>query len=236
MWVWAAPTLGAAFTVGERLDFKVYLEFVLGGDAVMAVKEGEDVGGHRCVRLVSEARSTPTVDMFYKVRDRVESWRDEAGFSRRYSKQLSEGKYRVNKRVEYLPEQGLALLFHRGRDVPDTQVVQGRVYDVLNAFYAVREMPLEVGRSVWLDLHDIDKRYQLEVKVLRRETVDVPAGSFRCVVIEPMLQSAGLFRREGGMQIWLTDDERHLPVLMKSQLYFGRVWAKLVAYRRGDQG
>jgi hypothetical protein len=224
------------FTIGERLDFKVYLEFVLGGDATMSVKAIEDVNGHTCIRLASEAHSTPTVDAIYKVRDRVESWRDAGGgFSRRYVKKLREGKYRDDKRVEYSVEDSLAFLFRGNRDIPETLSVAGEVHDVLTAFYAMRERDLQVGKSEFIDLHDINKRYQLEVKVLRKESVEVPAGRFDCIVVEPELQSAGLFRKEGELQVWLTNDRYRMPVLMKSKLYFGRVWAKLVGYRRGDE-
>ena len=224
------------FTIGERLNFKVYLEFILGGDASMSVKGIEDVNGHSCQRLVSEAHSTPTVDAFYKVRDRVESWRDlQFGFSRRYVKTLREGKYKDDKRVEYATEDSLAFLYRGSREIPETLSVSGGIHDVLNAFYAMRERDLQVGRSEFIDLHDINQRYLLEVKVLRRESVEVPVGKFRCLVVEPELQSAGLFRKEGELQIWLTDDQYKMPVLMKSKLYFGRVWAKLVGYSRGDE-
>jgi hypothetical protein len=225
---------GDAFSIGERLDFKVYFEFILGGDASMSVLAPENAREGRGYRLVSEAHSTKTVDRFYKVRDRVESLCEMGGgWTQRYEKHLREGKYRDDKRVEYFPERGEAQLYRGGRDMPETLAVAGRVFDVLGAFYAVRRMDLEVGRSVFLDLHDVTKRYDLEVKVLRRETVEVPAGRFDCLVIQPELLSSGLFRKEGQMQIWLTNDRYKIPVLMQSRLYFGNVWSKLVGFRRG---
>ncbi|MFN3821978.1 MAG: DUF3108 domain-containing protein, partial [bacterium] len=216
------------FNVGEQLNFKLYLEFIFGGNASMRVEEEEIVDGKSCYRLVSEAQSTPTVDLFYKVRDRIESLRDtHTGFSRRYIKRLREGKWAEDKFVEYKPEMGQVLLTRKPGQQPETLSVSHPVYDILNAFYQVRFQRLEVGRSIFLDVHDIDKTYRLEVKVLRKEEVKVPAGKFKCILIEPMLQSAGIFRREGSMFIWLTDDHRRLPVMMASRLYFGSVWAKL---------
>ena len=202
----------------------------------MEVASIEEVDGHPCYQIVSEARSTPTVDMFYKVRDRIVSWRDaEGGFSRLYTKKLREGSWRANKRVEYKPEQDLALLFDFKKDRLDSLELKGHVQDVLSAFYHVRGMELKVGKSVWLDVHDINKRYDLEVEVLRKERIDVPAGEFDCFVVEPKLMSSGIFRREGKMQIWISDDEYRLPVIMRSKLYFGSVWAKLTGYSLGDK-
>lgn len=224
------------FQVGERLDFKVYLGFILGGDAHMSIKEIEEVDGRPCYKIVSEARSTPTVDLFYKVRDRIISWRDVNGnFSRRYDKHLREGHWKDDKIVEYQPEKGITLLYKGSNTEADTMPLTGLVQDVLSAFYYVRTKDLEVGKSVWIDVHDIEKRYDLEVKILRKERVDVPAGEFECFVLEPLLMSSGIFRREGDMQIWLSDDEHKLPVMMRSKLYFGSVWAKLQRYRLGGE-
>ncbi len=226
----------APFGVGEQLEFKVYFEFILGGHANMSVISIDEVDGHPCYRIVSEARSTRTVDRFYKVRDRIESWRDlEGGFSRGYNKQLREGKHRDEKRVEYKPEEGLALLYRGSSEQPETLAVEGFVLDVISAFYEVRTRELEVGKTITVNVHDIDKQYELEVEVLRKEQIEVPPGRFDCFVIEPKLQSAGIFRREGDMQIWISDDQFRMPILMKSRLYFGRVWARLIDFRRGEE-
>ncbi len=226
---------GNAFSVGEKLDFKVYFEFILGGYSTMSVTSIDTIDGHPCYKLVSTAKSTKMVDTFYKVRDKVESWRDvEGGFTRLYGKHLREGSYESDKIVVYKPEEDMVILRHSSRPA-DTFRVKGYVQDVLSALYDVRNRKLEPGKSVFVDVHDIDKRYDLEVKVLKREKVKVPAGKFKCLVIEPLLQSSGIFRKEGQLQVWVTDDQRHMPVMMKSKLYFGAVYAKLIKYRQDDR-
>ncbi len=224
------------FKVGEKLDFKVYFEFILGGDATMEVKNVEKVNGRPCYHFVSTAKSTPTVDFFYKVRDKVQSWRDvKLGISRQFEKNLREGGYRFHKSFDYLLEDSIYVVEnHLSRSEPETLEIIQPFQDVLSSFYYVRERDLIPGEVVTVFLEDDKKQYEVWVHVLRKETVEVPAGTFDCVVAEPRLKSAGLFRAEGTMQIWLTDDEKHMPVLMKSKLYFGRVWAKLHKYRLKD--
>jgi hypothetical protein len=238
------PCLGAdnvdgnnlPFKVGEKLEFRVYLGFIFGGNASMTVNSITDINGYPCYEIISEARSTSAVDNFYKVRDRITSWQDvEGGFSRRYEKKIREGGYRSERLVEYTPEHQMALLYKNSKDNPDTLDLPGSVQDVLSAFYYIRTKELKVGESIWVDVHDIDKRYDLEVLVLRKETLDVPAGKFECFVVEPKLMSSGIFRREGTMQIWLSDDEFKIPVMMRSKLYFGSVWAKLEGYKLGGE-
>ncbi len=224
------------FKIGERLNFKIYFEFVLGGEARMEVEAVETVNGYPCLRIVSEAKSTRTVDNFYKVRDKIITWRDvESGYSRKYVKVTREGKYKDDKKVEYFPEVNRVALTRKADALPEMLILDKPVHDVLAAFYQVRLYDLEVGKPVFIDMHDIDKQYPLEVRVHRKERIEVPAGTFDCVVVEPLLQSSGIFRKEGSLQIWLTDDEFHMPIQMQSQLYFGRVWAKSTEFKRGGE-
>ena len=175
--------------------------------------------------------------MFYKVRDRVESWWDIGGkFSRRFSKRLREGDHKYDRQVNYFPEKSYAIAVDRKKNnVPDTLSILTPVQDVLSAFYKTRTCDLKVGDVIGLMTEDDGKVYELQVHVLRKEYVEVPAGKFDCIVVEPRLKTSGLFRKEGQMEIWLTDDERKMPVLMKSRLYFGRVWAKLQNYNLGEK-
>jgi hypothetical protein len=68
---------------------------------------------------------------------------------------------------------------------------------------------------------------------LNRERIKVKAGVFNTIVVEPLLQAAGLFKHEGKLTVWLTDDGLHLPVLMKSKVLVGSIVAELTDYRLG---
>ena len=59
--------------------------------------------------------------------------------------------------------------------------------------------------------------------MLGRERIRVPAGTFDCIVIEPMLKAGGIFKNKGRLVIWITDDDRRIPVLMRSKLLIGSI-------------
>jgi hypothetical protein len=46
-------------------------------------------------------------------------------------------------------------------------------------------------------------------------------------VIQPLLKSEGIFARTGDIVIWLTDDDRRIPVQMKSKVVVGSITATL---------
>lgn len=99
--------------------------------------------------------------------------------------------------------------------------------DTLASLYITRTRKLTVGDAFSLDVFS-GRRYPLIVKVLRRETIKVPAGQFDCFVVEPFLTERGIFIQKGKkLQVWLTADDRKIPVMMKAEIFIGHVYAEL---------
>ena len=172
--------------------------------------------------LVSDARTNSTFDMVYKVRDRHESYMDmEYLHTVRFEKHLREGKFRRDKVVDFDQQNHLAIY-------PDEEVgIPPNTQDFISAFFYIRTIPLEPGQAVWMPNHSDGKNYPVFVKVLRREQVEVQAGTFDCIVIEPVLQTSAIFENTGKLTIWITDDNFRMPVLMRSKVAVGSFEAVL---------
>jgi hypothetical protein len=164
--------------------------------------------------------------VFFKVRDRFISLMDTTNLvSVRYEKHLREGKFKRDETVRFNQTKHRA--YYKDKEVP----IAPRTQDVLSSMYYVRTLPLKVGQSVALANHTDGKNYPLLVKVLREERVTVDAGTFDCIVVEPFLRGPGIFQQKGRLTVWITNDRRRLPVLMKSEVVIGAVSAVLKDYR-----
>jgi hypothetical protein len=75
-----------------------------------------------------------------------------------------------------------------------------------------------------------DKVYDLDVVYHGKETIDVPAGKFNCIVVEPLVQEGGLFKSEGNIMVWLSDDQLRFPVKVKTKVVIGSIDAELTSY------
>ena len=75
-----------------------------------------------------------------------------------------------------------------------------------------------------------DKVYDLDVNFLGIETVEVEAGKFECIKVEPLVQEGGLFKHEGDIVIWLTNDELKVPVKVRTKIIIGYIDAELTKY------
>jgi hypothetical protein len=227
----------SAFQTGEDLLFKIRWGVVTGGYATLSIPSVDQIGGQSAYHILSEARSTGMVETFYKVRDRNEAWMD-TGTPRtlRYSKKIQEGKYRVDEVVELDQTAGkfhMTEIRHDKNDAKEEKrgEIPRNVLDVLSSFYYIRSQPLEVGKSFTVDVHSGDKTFPLLVNVKKLEIVKVKAGKFLCYRVEPVLRERGIFISKGKkMEVWMTADERHMPVLMRSEIFIGHVSAELVKH------
>lgn len=218
-----------AFGVGESLQFDLGYGFINAGTATMEVVDLIEYEGRPAYRLLSTAKSNKFFSSFYPVRDRVESIFDAVGlFSWHFDKELREGKYRA-RRI-YTFDQVAHSTVYKG----DTIAVAHYVQDALSALYYIRTLTLKVGQSFFIDSFVDGRHFNMEVKVHRRETIKTKAGKFDCLVVEPIMKSAGVFKHEGKLTVWLTDDRLHMPVLMKSKVLVGSISAELTDYSLGE--
>ncbi|MBM3317475.1 MAG: DUF3108 domain-containing protein [Candidatus Eisenbacteria bacterium] len=217
------PHFQTAIQVGEKLTYSVRFGPIRAGEATIEVPRRTVIEGDTCLHILTTAESNNFFSTFFHVRDRIESFvTADLLQPRRFEKRLREGDFRADMVVRFDPRNHLAV-YDDGKIV---EILPG-AHDILSAFFAVRARRMEPGDSFHLDCHADRKNYPLRTDVLRRERIEVPAGTFDCLVLEPALRTPGLFKQEGTLTVWLSDDERRIPVQMKSKLAIGSIAAVL---------
>ena len=195
----------------------------------MEVSRLIEFNGRPAYQIRTRAQSNSFFSTFYPVDDRVESIVDAIGlFSWHFEKKLREGNYRSDR--SYTFNQREHLVYHDKDTVPVPPYVQ----DPLSVMYFVRTQDLVVGEVIRIDNYTDGEHYPLEVKVLERERISVKAGTFDCLVVEPLLRGAGVFKHEGKLKVWLTDDRVKMPVLMKAKVLVGSISVELTDFQLGD--
>lgn len=218
-----------AFGPGEKFYFDIGYGFINAGQATMEVADLIEYLERPCYQIISTANSNKFFSSFFKVEDRVESIVDGLGiFSWHFEKHVREGGYRADRLYEFDQQKNLV---YYGKD---TIEVAPYVQDALSVLYYIRTQDLKVGQSYYIENFTDGKKYPLEVKVHRRETIKVKAGKFDCIVVEPLFLTSGVFKHEGKLTVWLTDDRLKMPVLMKSKVLVGSISAELTAYELGE--
>ena len=220
------PKKTLPFGPGEESRFAIKFGPIRAGTASLSVPRVENMNGETVFLLESRAQSSRFFSTFFKVDDKIQSWWSPVRrIPLKFEKNLHEGKYKANESVVFHHEQGKAVYSdgEHSEILADTQ-------DILSAFFSVRAADLHNGEVI-INNHADKKNYALKVRVIDRERVKVPAGEYNCIVVEPLLKTAGLFKQEGRLTIWLTDDARKMPVIMKSEVAVGAIVAELESYR-----
>jgi len=217
-----------AFKEGEKLTFDIKYGFVTAGIAVMEIPRIRRLSGRDVYHIVFEVNSVPSFDWIYKVRDRYETYLDVKGlFPWRFEQHIREGSFSRDFSAFFDQRKGIAKTSQGQYEVPLY------VNDILSAFYIARTYDysdMKVGDVIPMQNFYKDKVHDLNVKYLGKERITVDAGTFDCIVVEPLVQEGGLFKSEGSIVIWLTDDDLKVPVKVKTKVVVGSIDAELSKY------
>lgn len=215
-----------AFQPVEYLRFSVDYGFVNAGWAEMEVVSIVEYKGRLAYNLQTRAGTNKTFSVIFPVEDRVVSLLDvEEFYSLRHEKHLSEGNYHADRWFTFDQTENRAISKNYNIET------YARVMDVLSAFYFARTLEMAPGDTFYLPNHTDGKNYPLRVAVHRREEVTVEAGTFKTIVVEPILKAPGIFEHKGNVYVWLTDDDKKMPVLMRTKIIIGSIDASLQEYR-----
>jgi hypothetical protein len=203
----------------ERAEYQVKLGSLDAGTGEMTVVGRDTVDAHDTYHAVLhiEGGLGPL-----RIEDRFESWIDAASwndrprlFSRRFVQDQRELGNRRQRRYEMSPERKQ----YRRADTDETfPLGTDRPLDDVSVVYLARGLPLKTG-----DVYTIDRYFKADanpivLRVLRRETVTVPAGTFQTVVVRPTIRTSGLFGEGGEAELFFSDDARHTLVQMRSKV------------------
>jgi hypothetical protein len=209
----ARTTSGYRVVAGERATYDVELKGRGVGTASLEVSESEPSDGRSTVHASLKLAAGL---LFAKVDEQFDSWFDPRRFvSRRFVQNQRELRHTRQRHYEIAPESGTFREMFSGN--VDTMSTTEPLDDVSFLFY-VRTLPLRVGDMDTIPRY-FKRGHDVIIRVLRRDSVTVPAGTFRTIVVQPTITNAGgLFGQGGEAEVYLTDDAARSLVMLRSRV------------------
>src|SRR5262249_16204968 len=122
---------------------------------------------------------------------------------------------------------------YRKNDEPPRPTVANPLDDG-SFIYAVRAAAIRVGETRRDDRYFIPDRNPVVLTGVREDTVSVGAGTFATPIVRPTIKTGVIFSENGEAQVWFTNDERRLPVLLKTKFSRFSLTLSLESVTYGD--
>jgi hypothetical protein len=219
------------FRVGEQLvyDLRLKLGMVgLGrvGTGRMIVAGVETVRGRPAYHLIFAVQGGT---IGFRVDDRYESWVDTVTCaSLRHTQRIREGGYHRNTSYEMFPERSTY-----AKNGGDEQRSVSLPLDDGSFIYYVRALALDAGERREVARYFKPAQNPVVLVASRRDSVNVPAGRFDAVVVQPTIPAVGLFAAGGRAEMWMSRDARQLMVRMVTHVSFGTLELTLRSIQEG---
>lgn len=227
-----------AFGLGEKLQYKVGMISGplkgLGGSGGISINKTpkqftNSIGNKRdCYEILFWVDSEGLVDAIYSIHDKYRTLVDIAGiFPYEFQQKIREGNYKRDFQANFDQLNNIAKVGDK------KYVVEDNVQDILSALFYFRTFDLKSrknGDIIELSNFYKDTTYKLPVKIIKKEIIKVPAGKFRTILVQPLVSEGSLFGFNNTINIWITDDDRKIPVKVATTIIIGDVGAELNNY------
>ena len=216
------------FQVGEQLGYKLRYGFITAAEANIRVESTDVKFDNKPVyHLVAEGRTAGTFNVFYKVRNRYDSYIDQKDLSPYlYTESIREANYRRSDKARFYQDQK-KIVSNKGTFKGD-----GQTFDVLSAYFFARSLDisrLSVGSKFSMDYFLDDGVTKLEVQYVGKERVKTSLGYFNCLKFSPSIQPGRIFRKDSKLYLWITDDGNRIPVKAQVEILVGSVTLELIS-------
>ncbi len=223
------------FRPGEKIIYSLRWANIKAGQLILEIAPTATVKGKKCWHFVMIGKTSGLVDVFYKVRDRVDAYTDLAITHSVFYAKKSRGSKQKDEQIDFFWDRQEAQYSKNGR-IRKTVKIQPGTFDPLSIFYFFRLEPLRPGQIIRVPISDGKKCVIGQGKVVRRQRIQIGKNSFDSVLVIPDLkQVGGAFRHGKGsqMKMWFTSDALHIPVKVETKVKIGTLHLELESIRTG---
>lgn len=221
------------FSPGERLKYQLRWENIPAGEIKLEVKPIETLNGTTVFHFVMTTKSNGFVDIFFKIRERIDAYADtQMAHSILYKKRQTEGEHKLNEIIEFDWQRQQAQYSNFDKKRRPIDILPGS-FDPLSAFYFTRMAIDHETSQVERPVTDGKKNFMGSAKVVRRETITLSNGKrYDTFCLAPdMGLFGGVFKesQEAKLFVWVTADDFRIPVRIRSKVKVGHFIGELIS-------
>lgn len=211
------------FQLGERLEYTAKYGVLNIGTMVLEVSDTMTCDGEPCYHIVSRLTSSSKLGFIFTLNDTIQVCTTlDSLLPVWYEERIHEGKYN-NRAALFFDQENRSVTYD---DTLKLEIMKN-TRDLLSFWYYLRNVPLQAGDTVIVNIHKSKQTSAIECLVFEPEKVKTGMGSFNAVRVAPQPQGKGIFGKKGSMEIWYSDDSSRYPVQIKTRFKYGSILFKL---------
>lgn len=211
-----------AYKDGEQLSYRLKYGIFTAAEANLRIEEsGIKFDGKPTYHIVVDGRTAGSFDVFFKVRNRYESFIDRSTtLPYYYTENRREGKYRRTDKVTF-DYDSKKITAQTG-----TYPFKGMVFDLPSAYYFARNLDLtkiKVGDELTLQYFSEKKVETLGITYVGKENINCALGTVNCLKFCPSIVPGRIFKQDSKLYLWITNDGNRIPVKAQVEILVGTV-------------
>lgn len=227
---------------GERYRFDITYFGATAGELVLEMLQPKMVANRPVYHIRGIARTTSVFSLFYRMNDVAESFMDsESLFSHKFTLKLDESLQQRDL-LELYDQTGHKVHYwskldhkKKGKKLDQFEFDSAAyTQDGLSAFFYLRTLPLEIGKSYEFPVSNNGKMRTVRVTAIRKEALKTKIGEIQSIVVKPEVMLDGVLKSYGDSFVWLSDDPRRLILKVDAKIKVGSVIAYLREYSSGN--
>lgn len=213
----------STFKEGETLTYKLKYGFLTAANATIKVLPTDvKFNGNATYHLMAEGNTSGTFDIFYKVRNRYDSYIDKDNYTPYlYTENIRENKYRRSDKARFYQDEK-KIVSKKGT----FKSTVSQTFDLVSAYYFTRNLDLsdmKVGDKFTINYFLDDEVTPLTIQYLGKERVKTSLGQVRCLKFSPSIKPGRIFRDDSRMYLWISDDANRIPVKAQAEVIVGSI-------------
>ncbi|MBK0381355.1 DUF3108 domain-containing protein [Pedobacter sp. SD-b] len=213
----------SSFKAGEKITYKLKYGFFTAAEATIQVLPTDIKFDNKpTYHLMVEGGTSGSFDIFYKVRNRYDSYIDQKEYTPYlYTENIREDKYTRNDKARFYQDQRKVVATKGVFKSPVSQT-----FDLVSAYYFARNLDLsgvKIGDKLSINYFLDDEITPLDIEYLGKETIRTNLGKIACLKFSPSIRPGRVFRKDSKLYLWISDDANRIPVKAKAEVLVGSI-------------
>jgi len=219
------------FENGELLEYRLHYGIFNTSYASLNLKK-VTLENNSVYHAAGYGTTTGLARLFFKVEDYYDSYFDTNTIAPiLFKRNIDEGGYTKNLEIVFDQEKQTAYINNIKEQSKKEVKTESNSQDLISSLYYLRKFfaTEDIKENEYFNInmfYDSKNRF-FKLQYLGKEVIKTKFGKIECLKFKPTTKRSRIFRGEGSITIWLSNDQNRVPVRLQADLVIGSIKADL---------